>query len=211
MIAVAMVLVRPGVLPGAVINIDFQVGADRVVQVGSAGAVIPTGGSYWNVNGANGSVQELLTSEGAPSGVTLRSDLSPALGTDEADALFGDSVFGEATLGGLNPGQRYRLVIYGGANLQNIYRVRQSFATLSPEYGTILCEYGHTALPGVDGCDYVHGEALADAAGEIAVEVLPGAMAGLQLALNPEPSVLVLQAIGALFLAVRRRRESGGS
>jgi hypothetical protein len=72
----------------------------------------------------------------------------------------------------------------------------------------VACHYGHTVLPGVEGCDYVVGEAVADAAGQITVEVRPGAMAGMQLALNPEPSVLLLQAIAGLVLALRRWRET---
>lgn len=193
-------------LTAAVVNIDFQVGAGRGVLSGASGAVLPSTGPVWNVNAANGVSHPLLTSSGAPSGYELVSWLYDAGMTTDADAMFGDYVWGDATITGLNPGQNYLLVIYGGANLQNIYRVVQPFDTASPGYGEVVCGYQHTVLPGVDGCNYVVGEVVADAFGRVTVEVRPGAMAGMQLAPNPEPSLPLFLAIAALVVGLRRRR-----
>jgi hypothetical protein len=193
--------------PGAgVVNIDFQVGTGRGVMVGGGGTVILSPGPFWNVNGEDGVAVPLLTSIGAPTGLSLVTSFYFGQTTVDADAMFGDYVAGTASIIGLNPGQEYRLVVYGGANLQNVFRVEQPFDTSSPGYGEIDCDYRHTALPGVHGCDYVTGEAVADEFGVITVAVSPGAMAGMQIVPNPEPSVLFLQGIGGLLLALRRRR-----
>ncbi len=190
---------------GAVVNLDFQVGPGLGVMAGGAGTVLPSAGSYWNTNGANWIPMPLLTSTGAPSGMELVSDFWNGLQTADGDALFGDSVSGDATIRGLAPGIGYQIVIYGAANLQNIYRVDQAFESNSPAYGEITCTYGHTVLPGVEGCDYVQGIATADAEGEITVRVFPGAMSGMQIIANPEPSVMLLHLIAGLGAGRRRR------
>lgn len=66
----------------------------------------------------------------------------------------------------------------------------------------LACTYEHTVLPGVEGCDYVVGMATADIFGEIRVSVQPGAMSGMQIALNPESSVTMLNLIAGLGLAL---------
>lgn len=174
---------------------------------GSAGAVIPFSGTYWNASGTDYNTHPLLTSTQAESGLFLRMSSAPRSGVQDGDALFRDSVIGDATISGLIPQHDYQIVIYSAANTQGIFRVNQPFDTLSPAYGEVSCTYEHTVLPGVEGCDYVVGTATADAFGEISVRVSPGAMAGMQLATNPEPSTGMLSLIAGLGLALRRRRD----
>lgn len=193
--------------PGAtVINIDFQVGAGRGAMTGNSGAVIPFVGWFWNANGPNGQAMPLLSSTGDPTGLELIPSVYEGRSLADGDALFGDYVYGDATIRGLDPGQDYLISIYSAANLQGIFRVAQPFDTSSPGYGEVGCTYEHTVLPGVEGCDYVVGMPTADIFGEIRVSVQPGAMSGMQIVLNPEPSVTMLNLIAGLGLALRRRR-----
>ena len=141
------------------VNIDFQ-GRGEVMS-GNQGVVIPFSGSHWNASGTGFGVLPLLTSTGDLSGLELERSLLASEREQDGDAVFRDYVFGEAAVRGLTPGRDYHIVIYSAANLQGIFRVAQPFTTNSPGHGEVDCRYGHTALPGVEGCDYVEGWATA--------------------------------------------------
>lgn len=175
---------------------------------GGADAVLPFEGDYWNASGVGYGVVPLLTSTGDLSGFTMKVALEEGRGAADGDSLFGDYVFGEATIRGLEAGRSYHLVLYGAANLQSVFRVAQPFLSASPAAPERPCGYRHISLPGTAGCDYAEGFAVADAAGELTVAVHPGALSGLQISPvpNPEPSHLLLHLVAGGVVACRRRR-----
>jgi len=190
-------------LASVVVNIDIQP-SGGVTMTGSTASVLPSAGSFWNTNGRNHQPQGLLRSDGTDSGLSLTTDLYEAPFPSDGDTLYRDSMIGGAKIGGLVAGADYEVVFYAGANLMTVFIVGQSFTRLSPQPG--YCPYEHKELPGIDGCDYVRGIVTADSAGEFAVNVNLGALAGLQLAMpthNPEPSALMLLPLSAV-LALRR-------
>jgi hypothetical protein len=123
--------------------------------------------------------------------------------------MYGDYLVGSVELRGLDSGASYEIVLYGAANLQTQFEVAGPWVMTPESAGhSDDCLYWDTALPGVEGCDYVRGLASADASGVIAIQVGRGASAGLQmdLAHNPEPGVMVMMGLALVLLAGRRRR-----
>ena len=192
---------------GAVVSVDFQGAGAATV---SGGGVLG-GGSLWNVAGEGYGVEvPLQDAAGASSG--LRVWTEGFTGTRlEGDALYGDYLVGDVELRGLQADTAYELVVFTAANIQQAFFFPGSWtptgASASPPD---FCAYGDPALPGMEGCDYLRGIAVADNDGVIAIGAGFGAIAGLQLDIsapvNPEPSVAFLQAIAFVALVFRRRR-----
>lgn len=201
---ILVILTLPA-LSSVVVNIDIQPSGGDMMSGGTS-AVLPSAGSFWNASGANHRPHTLLLSDGTDIGLSLATDLYEAPFHGSGDALYSDYMMGEAKIGGLVAGVDYEVVFYSGANLMTVFIVEQSFIRLSPDPG--YCPYEHKELPGIDGCDYVRGIVTADSAGEFAVNVNLGALAGMQIALpdaNPEPGVMLLLPLAAVIVARRRR------
>jgi hypothetical protein len=202
---VILVILTLPALSSVVLNIDIQPSGSDTMSGGTF-AVMPSAGSFWNTNGPNYQPRTLLLSDGTDSGLSLTSDLYEMPGPGNGDALYRDYMMGETKIGGLAAGADYEVVFYAGADLMTVFIVDQSFTRLSPDPG--YCPYQHKELPGIDGCDYVRGIVTADSAGEFAVNVNLGALAGMQIAIpgpNPEPEVMVLLPLAAMIVARRRR------
>lgn len=200
-----LVMFAAPALGSVVVNIDIQPSGSETMTGGDS-TVLPSAGPFWNTNAPNSQSLPLLSSDGAETGLSLTADLYDPPFSGDGDALYRDYMIGEVRITGLVPEKHYDVVFYGGANQMTLFRVDQPFTRLSPDPG--YCPYESKELPGTDGCDYVRGIVTSDPAGEFALDVNLGALAGLQLALpghNPEPSTLLLLPASALA-ALRRRR-----
>lgn len=191
------------------INVDFQ-GASGETSTASAGAVLQPVGSLWNVNGQGfGAEVPLATSFGGVSGVSLWTDglmMESWLG----DALFHDYMSGDFELRGLEANQSYELVLYTPANIQTEYYFHGTWTPTAASASPPFRDIGDPSLPGIEGSDYIRGMVVADGSGVIAVNAALGGVAGLQLDVpalaNPEPTVVMLQALAAVIGLTRRRR-----
>lgn len=191
------------------INVDFQSAGGETSTV-SAGAVLQPVGSLWNVNGqGSGAEVSVVTSFGAATGVTLWTDglmMEGWLG----DALFHDYMSGDFELRGLEANQSYELVLYTPANIQTEYYFHGSWTPTAASASPPVRDIGDPSLPGLEGSDYIRGTVVANGSGVIAVNAGLGGVAGLQLNVpalsNPEPTVIILQALALVVGLTRRRR-----
>lgn len=193
----------------ALVSVDFQ-GVGGVVATSGVGAVMQPAGGIWNVNGPGvGGEVPMVSSYGAATGVRMWTDGWTGASA-EGDALYGDYLVGEVELRGLAPNESYELVLYSAANILSVFRFAGPW---DPEEGSASpgpCPYGDPVLPGMEGCNYFRGRAIADAFGVISISANLGAIAGLQLDLpalsNPEPSVFFLAGVAVVVCVGGRRR-----